>query len=135
MNVTTNKQPSAQVGPAKKTAAMKAANEAKQPKKHWLQQQALAAPTKIDPPFSPERVNEAHRPQGPPPVRLLSRPEVLAVAGCTYPTLWSWMRAGTFPRSRVVGGKSMWLSTEIDAWMRALPLRKLKGDDKPLEAA
>ena len=44
------------------------------------------------------------------------------------------MRAGTFPRSRVVGGKSMWLSTEVDAWMSALPLRPLKGDT-PLEAA
>jgi predicted DNA-binding transcriptional regulator AlpA len=38
------------------------------------------------------------------------------------------MRAGTFPRSRVAGGKSMWLSTEIEAWMSALPVRVLKGD-------
>ena len=34
----------------------------------------------------------------------------------------------TFPRSRVVGGKSMWLSTDIEAWLATLPVRKLKGD-------
>jgi predicted DNA-binding transcriptional regulator AlpA len=38
------------------------------------------------------------------------------------------MRAGTFPRSRAVQGRSMWLSTEIEDWMRKLPLRQLKGD-------
>jgi predicted DNA-binding transcriptional regulator AlpA len=39
------------------------------------------------------------------------------------------MRDGDFPRSRVVGGKSMWLSTEVDVWMAELPVRPLKGDD------
>jgi hypothetical protein len=38
------------------------------------------------------------------------------------------MRAGTFPRARVVGGRSMWRSDEVDAWMAALPVRPLKGD-------
>jgi uncharacterized protein (DUF3820 family) len=38
------------------------------------------------------------------------------------------IRAGKFPRARIVGGKSMWLSTEIDAWLAALPERPLKGD-------
>jgi predicted DNA-binding transcriptional regulator AlpA len=60
--------------------------------------------------------------------RLLSKREVLAIANVSYPTLWSWMRQGTFPRSRVVGGKSMWLSSEIEAWLAALPVRQLKGD-------
>src|SRR5262245_20082318 len=32
------------------------------------------------------------------------------------------------------GGKSMWLSTEIEAWIAALPVRRLKGDE-PLEMA
>lgn len=60
--------------------------------------------------------------------RLLSKAQVLAVAGVTYPTLWTWMRNGTFPRSRVAGGRSMWLSTEVEAWLAALPIRPLKGD-------
>jgi predicted DNA-binding transcriptional regulator AlpA len=72
---------------------------------------------------------------GAPPARLgahlLSKRQVLAIANVSYPTLWSWMRQGTFPRSRVVGGKSMWLSTEIEAWMAALPKRRLKGDAAP----
>jgi predicted DNA-binding transcriptional regulator AlpA len=45
------------------------------------------------------------------------------------------MRDGKFPRSRVVGGKSMWLSTEIDAWIAGLPVRQLKGDDAAAEVA
>jgi AcrR family transcriptional regulator len=64
-----------------------------------------------------------------PAVRLLSKSEVLAITSVTFPMIWSWMRAGTFPRSRVVGGKSMWRSDEIDAWLAALPVRALKGDD------
>jgi predicted DNA-binding transcriptional regulator AlpA len=39
------------------------------------------------------------------------------------------MPAGKFPRSRIVGGKSMWVSTEIESWMAALPIRRLKGDE------
>src|SRR5262245_17418457 len=60
--------------------------------------------------------------------RLLSKSEVLAIANVTYPTLWAWMRNGTFPRSRVAGGRSMWLSTEVEAWLAQLPIRPLKGD-------
>jgi predicted DNA-binding transcriptional regulator AlpA len=59
---------------------------------------------------------------------LLSRHEIVALSGFTYPWLWQMMRRGQFPRSRIVGGKSMWLSTEVDAWLAALPVRQLKGD-------
>jgi predicted DNA-binding transcriptional regulator AlpA len=123
--ITIKKNQSAQVEPARMAAAMKAANEAKWPQPHWLQTHTLTAPAS-ETPLSPERVNEANRSQGPP--RLLDRHEVCAVANVSYPTIWTWMRAGRFPRSRIVGGKSMWLSTEIEAWMSALPVRALKGD-------
>jgi predicted DNA-binding transcriptional regulator AlpA len=116
----------AQVAAAKKAAALKAANEAKRPQPPWLQGIHAAPARETLPPTSPERVGEAHQSQGPP--RLMSKAEVLVVAGCTYPTLWKMMREGNFPRSRVLGGKSMWLSTEVDAWMAALPVRRLKGD-------
>ena len=78
-----------------------------------------------------ERVPPA---RGPPSLvrRLLTKPEVLLIAGgVSYPTLWSWMRAGRFPRSRIVGGKSMWRSDEVEAWLEALPVRPLKGDPAP----
>jgi prophage regulatory protein len=60
--------------------------------------------------------------------RLLSRPEILDRAGVTYPTIWKWMREGTFPRSRALGSKVAWLESEIEEWIRALPTRTLKGD-------
>ncbi len=66
--------------------------------------------------------------RGLPAVRLLDKWDVLAITNTSYVTVWSWMRAGTFPRSREVRGRSMWLSTEVEAWLAALPLRKLKGD-------
>lgn len=63
---------------------------------------------------------------------MLPKPEVLLIAGgVSYVTLWSWMRAGAFPRSRVVGGKSMWRSDEVEAWLNASPVRPLKGDSGP----
>jgi predicted DNA-binding transcriptional regulator AlpA len=70
-----------------------------------------------------------------PTVRLLDKVAIRALTGVTFPTIWTWMQAGAFPRSRIVGGKSMWLSTEVDAWMAALPVRPLKGDAPSPEAA
>ena len=62
------------------------------------------------------------------PASLLSRHEIVALSGFTYPWLWQMMRRGLFPRGRIVGGKTMWLSTEVDAWLAGLPVRQLKGD-------
>jgi prophage regulatory protein len=64
-----------------------------------------------------------------PEVRLLLKGEVLDRVGISYPALWAWMRAGKFPRSRELGGKAAWLESEIEAWINALPVRKLKGDE------
>jgi predicted DNA-binding transcriptional regulator AlpA len=61
-------------------------------------------------------------------VRLLSKHEICAITNVTFPVVWKWMRQGTFPRSRIVGGKSMWLSDEVEQWLRNLPVRPLKGD-------
>ena len=62
--------------------------------------------------------------------RLVSRDEVLVRTGMSYPTLWAWMREGKFPRSRDVGGRAMWLASDIEAWIVNRPLRKLKGDGR-----
>jgi predicted DNA-binding transcriptional regulator AlpA len=70
-----------------------------------------------------------------PTIRLLSKAEVMAISGLSFPSIWAWMRDGRFPRSRVVGGKSMWRSDEIDAWLAGLPVRPLKGDQPSTEAA
>jgi predicted DNA-binding transcriptional regulator AlpA len=62
------------------------------------------------------------------PAWLLTKHQIVALSGFTYPWIWQMMMRGQFPRSRIVGGKSMWLASEIDAWLAALPIRPLKGD-------
>jgi prophage regulatory protein len=61
--------------------------------------------------------------------RLLSRREVMDITGVSYPTLWSWMRQGKFPRARKLGNlKVAWVESEITGWIHDLPTKKLKGD-------
>jgi prophage regulatory protein len=62
-------------------------------------------------------------------VRLLSRQEVCARLGVTYPSIWLWMRQGKFPRSVVISKTKIgWLESEIDAYIASLPRSALKGD-------
>ena len=60
--------------------------------------------------------------------QLLSRHQIVALTGFTYPWIWQKMQRGQFPRGRIVGGKTMWLASEVEAWLAGLPLRPLKGD-------
>jgi predicted DNA-binding transcriptional regulator AlpA len=72
----------------------------------------------------------------PPRVRLLDKHEVLAITGTSYVTLWNWMIAKPpkFPRSFIAGGRSVWRSDEIAAWLENLPRRPLKGDHQTVGA-
>jgi predicted DNA-binding transcriptional regulator AlpA len=132
METSTKSAAPAQVALAKKAAAVKAkAKSAGLPasliaanQKHRTKQALAETPDR----HFEHNQTRVHAPRAPPDTRLLSKSEVLAIANVTFPTIWSWMRAGNFPRSRIVGGKSMWLSTEIDAWLAGLPVRPLKGD-------
>jgi predicted DNA-binding transcriptional regulator AlpA len=74
-----------------------------------------------DAPILPNRLNGSLP-------RLVSKREVTTMVGVSFPTLWAWMRLGTFPRSRLVGGRSKWVEAEVITWINALPVRKLKGD-------
>jgi predicted DNA-binding transcriptional regulator AlpA len=86
----------------------------------------------------------AHSARGPPASEdwaslagetLLSKAEVMDITGRSYPTLWEWMRRGSFPRCRVdSGGHNVWLSSDVAQWMKALPKRRLKGDPPLVEA-
>jgi prophage regulatory protein len=60
--------------------------------------------------------------------RLLAKPEVLRLTGVSYPTIWSWMREGKFPRSRKMGTHVRWLESEVQGWIAGLPIQPLKGD-------
>jgi len=60
-------------------------------------------------------------------LRLLSKAEVLErVGGVTFVTLWGWMREGKFPAARSLGGKSVWVEAEVEAWIKTLPMREYK---------
>jgi len=62
-------------------------------------------------------------------LRYISKAELLRLIPVSYVTIWNWMKAGAFPRSRKVGGKSMWLWHEVEAWMLSRPIATLQGDN------
>jgi len=55
--------------------------------------------------------------------KLLSKPEVLARVGVTFPTIWAWMRAGEFPKPIQLPGnrRVAWLEDELDEWLKGRP--------------
>ena len=58
-----------------------------------------------------------------------SKKQVLDRVGVSFPTIWRRMLAGKFPRARTIGDlKSVWLESEVEAWINALPMRHLKDD-------
>jgi prophage regulatory protein len=61
--------------------------------------------------------------------RLILREELIDRVGVSYVTVWNWMRAGTFPRSRGIGGRTAWIESEIADWIASRPIRRLKGDE------
>jgi predicted DNA-binding transcriptional regulator AlpA len=75
-----------------------------------------------------KKIEEENREQQ--AARLLSKRQVLARVCVTYPSIWKWMREGKFPRSRVIGGKIVWLESEINDFINGLPIRRLKGDEE-----
>jgi prophage regulatory protein len=59
--------------------------------------------------------------------RLMTKGELLALTGLTYPTIWRMMMAGTFPRSRKISERRVgWLASEVVSWMRGCPVQPLK---------
>jgi predicted DNA-binding transcriptional regulator AlpA len=83
-----------------------------------------------------ERRSAVEEARPPPTLRLLPQREVCARVGVTAPTLWKWTRDGKFPTARVMnGGKLGYLAHEVEEWIRALPLQKLKPPDKKAKPA
>jgi predicted DNA-binding transcriptional regulator AlpA len=67
---------------------------------------------------------------GPSPIRLISKSELLKRVPLSFPTIWKMMQQGRFPRARVIGGKSVWIESEVDDLLAALPLRQYKHDQR-----
>jgi prophage regulatory protein len=62
-----------------------------------------------------------------PPLVFLSKAQVLKKVPVTAPTLWSWVRQGKFPKPRAISpNKTVWLEADVDAWMKAQPVRQYK---------
>ncbi len=123
----------AQVPLARKAAALKAKKAESQPQPQPTPQQVKALNRKAQAAADAfieelEQHEQDKKPVPPGVPRLLSKAQVLQRVPFTYPTLWSWMRKGLFPRARQVGGKTCWLESEINAWITAQPLRRFKGD-------
>jgi predicted DNA-binding transcriptional regulator AlpA len=67
-----------------------------------------------------------------PPIRLISRAEVLDIVGVSYASLWGWIKDGSFPPGRALSpgtkkGRICWIESEVQAWMLSLPVRLPKG--------
>jgi prophage regulatory protein len=62
-----------------------------------------------------------------PALVFLSKAQVLKKVPVTAPTLWTWVRAGKFPRPRSISpNKTVWIEAEVDAWMKAQPVPHYK---------
>ena len=87
-------------------------------------------PPPPSPPSGELRLLDEVRARGPPSDenRLLSKHEVTRLVGRSYQHIWSLMRRGKFPRSRLLGSRPVWVKAEIDAWIASLPIVHLKGD-------
>jgi predicted DNA-binding transcriptional regulator AlpA len=68
--------------------------------------------------------------------KFLTRKQVCAIVGVTYPSIWGWVRAGHFPPGRKLGigsgnrNKIVWLESEVLSWMQTRPLQLPKGTVK-----
>ena len=109
---------------ARKAAAFKAANAAKK---------APAAASAISSEITEQNLR-AHiaalaflQQQGEGP-RVLLKSQVLERINVTFPTLWAWMRDGKFPRARQMGKLTVWLESDVNDWITALPIKEYLGD-------
>ena len=59
---------------------------------------------------------------------LLSRKQVMAATTLSYPMIWRKMQEGKFPRGREVRGRTCWLASEVQAWIKSRPVKRLKGE-------
>jgi predicted DNA-binding transcriptional regulator AlpA len=127
----------AQLRLAKKAAALQAASEQTgipatliERKLRHLARATLIAAALSDRQHAETRGNGARAPGA---LLLLSKDDIVSITGVSHPTIWKWMCDGLFPRSHVVGGKAMWRSDEVKAWLDALPITTLKGDAEKQE--
>ncbi|HGL6719987.1 AlpA family phage regulatory protein [Burkholderia contaminans] len=52
--------------------------------------------------------------------RLLRLPTVIDMVGLGKTTIYEMMKEGSFPRPRRVRNLSLWVETEVQAWIRSI---------------
>lgn len=66
--------------------------------------------------------------------RFISRKELCEeiLGGVSFVNVWRWIGQGKFPRGRSLGsgGRTMWLESEVRAWMATRPERHYKSENK-----
>jgi predicted DNA-binding transcriptional regulator AlpA len=75
----------------------------------------------------------------PPQTSLIHKPELLALVGVSYGSIFAWMRTGKFPLAREIGSggrstKIAWIRAEVEAWLAARPQRQLRPPPPPPRA-
>ena len=128
-----NKPAAAQVAMARKAAEMAAENNRRQAAAAVIPKHTARFPSRPRRRAASERTQASDGDEGDGDgddgaIRLLSKPQILDRTGLSFPTIWSMMRSGIFPRARVLGGKSVWLEDEVNAFIHSLPVRPYKGD-------
>jgi prophage regulatory protein len=57
----------------------------------------------------------------------LSRKQICAITGLSYPTIWAMMREQQFPRARCISKNRVgWLKSEVTEWTRSRPVQTYK---------
>ena len=52
---------------------------------------------------------------------LISVKDIAQQLGLGQRTIWRWADLGRFPAPRKIGGRRMWLVTEVEAWVESRP--------------
>jgi predicted DNA-binding transcriptional regulator AlpA len=86
---------------------------------------------KTKPPSPPKLTVASTPPETHNELRLISKTEVMRRVNLSYPTIWKKMREKQFPRSRDIGGKNVWIESEVNEWIKNLRINTLKGEDGP----
>jgi predicted DNA-binding transcriptional regulator AlpA len=64
------------------------------------------------------------------PAKFITTEQMLAQVGVSYPTVIKQMKNGTFPRSRKVGKRSLWIEEEVSEWIRSRPPSKFPSEQR-----
>jgi predicted DNA-binding transcriptional regulator AlpA len=65
-------------------------------------------------------------PRDPADIILIGKAELLQRAPITFTSIWRMSQTGRFPRGRVIGNRTVWVKSEVDAWCADVANNKLR---------